>query len=52
MKLTDGGNPIEQMESIEQMRIIEKGYPMSSIPANQVNPVSTSQARWMMFGIM
>tara|TARA_B100000963_G_scaffold350770_1_gene361457 strand:- start:2888 stop:3661 length:774 start_codon:yes stop_codon:yes gene_type:complete len=30
--------PIEQIESIEQMRIIEKGYPISSIPFESSQP--------------
>ena len=39
MKLTQmEATPIEQMESIEQMRIIEKGYPMSSIPFESSQP--------------
>ena len=39
MKLTQmEATPIEQIESIEQMRIIEKGYPMSSIPFESSQP--------------
>ena len=39
MKLTKmNATPIEQIESIEQMRIIEKGYAIRSIPFESSQP--------------